>query len=185
MERTDDQKSFDQALGSLRTRIIDWYIIRKFLGTFFFSLVLILTIAVVFDFAEKIDNFMEKDAPAKAIIFDYYLNFIPYFATLFSPLFVFISVIFFTSKMAANTEIIAILNSGMSFRRMLWPYFLSAFVIALFTFLLTNFVIPRQTSTGWISRINIISHPTGELLCSIFTGRSAGTFLFTWNLLIP
>ena len=143
MERTDDQKSFDQALGSLRTRIIDWYIIRKFLGTFFFSLVLILTIAVVFDFAEKIDNFMEKDAPAKAIIFDYYLNFIPYFATLFSPLFVFISVIFFTSKMAANTEIIAILNSGMSFRRMLWPYFLSAFVIALFTFLLTNFVIPR------------------------------------------
>lgn len=143
MERTYDQKSFDQALGSLRTRIIDWYIIRKFLGTFFFSLVLILTIAVVFDFAEKIDNFMEKDAPARAIIFDYYLNFIPYFATLFSPLFVFISVIFFTSKMAANTEIIAILNSGMSFRRMLWPYFLSAFVIALFTFLLTNFVIPR------------------------------------------
>jgi len=105
--------------------------------------VLILTIAVVFDFAEKIDNFMEKDAPVRAIIFDYYLNFIPYFATLFSPLFVFISVIFFTSKMAANTEIIAILNSGMSFRRMLWPYFLSALVIALFAFLLTNFVIPR------------------------------------------
>ena len=91
------------------------YIIRKFLGTFFFSLVLILTIAVVFDFAEKIDNFMEKSAPARAIIFDYYMNFIPYFATLFAPLFVFIAVIFFTSKMAINTEIIAILNSGMSF----------------------------------------------------------------------
>ncbi len=87
---------------------------------------------------------MEKEAPVKAIIFDYYLNFIPYFATLFAPLFVFISVIFFTSKMAVNTEIIAILNSGMSFRRMMWPYFISSFVIAVFTFLLTNFVIPKS-----------------------------------------
>jgi len=105
---------------------------------------LILTIAVVFDFAEKIDNFMEKQAPVKAIILDYYLNFIPYFAMLFAPLFVFISVIFFTSKMAVSTEIIAILNSGMSFRRMMWPYFLSAFIIATFTFVLTNFVIPKS-----------------------------------------
>jgi lipopolysaccharide export system permease protein len=104
---------------------------------------LIITIAVVFDFAEKIDNFMEKAAPVRAIIFDYYLNFIPYFATLFAPLFVFISVIFFTSKMATNTEIIAILNSGMSFKRMMLPYFLSALVIAFFIFLLTNFVIPH------------------------------------------
>jgi len=102
---------------------------------------------VVFDFAEKIDNFMEKHAPVKAIIFDYYMNFIPYFAMLFAPLFVFISVIFFTSKMAINTEIIAILNSGMSFRRMMWPYFISAFLIAAFTFLLTNFVIPKANLT--------------------------------------
>jgi lipopolysaccharide export system permease protein len=130
-------------MNILKTKIIDRYIIRKFLGTFFFCLLLILTIAVVFDFAEKIDNFMEKSAPVKAIIFDYYLNFIPYFATLFAPLFVFISVIFFTSKMAANTEIIAILNSGMSFRRMMWPYFISSLFIAIFTFLLTNFVIPK------------------------------------------
>jgi len=125
-------------------KIIDKYIIRKFLGTFFLSIILILTIAVVFDFAEKIDNFMEREAPVKAIIFDYYLNFIPYFATLFSPLFVFISVIFFTSKMAANTEIIAILNCGMSFRRMMWPYFISALVIAMLSFVLTNFVIPQS-----------------------------------------
>jgi lipopolysaccharide export system permease protein len=143
MERTNDNKTVRSVVTSPNLKIIDRYIIRKFLGTFFFSLVLILTIAVVFDFAEKIDNFMEKDAPIRAIIFDYYLNFIPYFATLFSPLFVFISVIFFTSKMAANTEIIAILNSGMSFRRMMWPYFLSALFIAIFTFLLTNFVIPK------------------------------------------
>jgi lipopolysaccharide export system permease protein len=130
-------------MNLLKTKIVDRYIIRKFLGTFLFCLLLILTIAVVFDFAEKIDNFMEKSAPVKAIIFDYYLNFIPYFATLFAPLFVFISVIFFTSKMAANTEIIAILNSGMSFRRMMWPYFISSLLIAIFTFLLTNFVIPK------------------------------------------
>ncbi|HBC79013.1 MAG TPA: hypothetical protein DEO60_07460 [Bacteroidales bacterium] len=150
MERSNGHKTVGSFIGLLRLKIIDRYIIRKFLGTFFFCLVLILTIAVVFDFAEKIDNFMEKDAPVKAIIFDYYLNFIPYFATLFSPLFVFISVIFFTSKMAANTEIIAILNSGMSFRRMMLPYFLSALVIALFTYLLTNFVIPKAN----LSRIS-------------------------------
>jgi lipopolysaccharide export system permease protein len=143
MERSNDKKAFGTAVDLLRTKIIDRYIIRKFLVTFFFCLLLILTIAVVFDFAEKIDNFMEKNAPVKAIIFDYYLNFIPYFATLFAPLFVFISVIFFTSKMAANTEIIAILNSGMSFKRMMWPYFVSSLFIAIFTFLLTNFVIPK------------------------------------------
>jgi lipopolysaccharide export system permease protein len=144
MERLNDKQTFREIIGSLDIKLIDVYIIRKFLGTFFFCLVLILTIAVVFDFAEKIDNFMEKQAPVRAIIFDYYVNFIPYFAILFAPLFVFIAVIFFTSKMAINTEIIAILNSGMSFRRMMWPYFLSALFIAIFTFVLTNFVIPKS-----------------------------------------
>jgi lipopolysaccharide export system permease protein len=144
MERLNDKKTFRETVGLLRFKIIDAYIIRKFLGTFFFCIVLILTIAVVFDFAEKIDNFMEKQAPVKAIIFDYYMNFIPYFAMLFAPLFVFIAVIFFTSKMAVNTEIIAILNSGMSFRRMMWPYFFSAIIIATFTFVLTNYVIPKS-----------------------------------------
>jgi len=144
MEKLNGKKTFGEALDSLKIKLIDKYIIRKFLGTFFFCLALILTIAVVFDFAEKIDNFMEKQAPVHAIIFDYYLNFIPYFATLFAPLFVFISVIFFTSKMAIHTEIIAILNSGMSFKRMMWPYFVSALVIAAFTFILTNFIIPKS-----------------------------------------
>jgi lipopolysaccharide export system permease protein len=144
MEKLNGKKTFGETLSSLNIKLIDRYIIKKFLGTFFFCLVLILTIAVVFDFAEKIDNFMEKQAPVKAIIFEYYMNFIPYFAMLFAPLFVFIAVIFFTSKMAISTEIIAILNSGMSFRRMMWPYFLSAFFIATFTFVLTNFVIPKS-----------------------------------------
>lgn len=143
MERENGKKTFRAAIDSLKIRIIDRYIIRKFLGTFFFCLVLIMTIAVVFDLTEKIDNFMERAAPWRAVIFDYYLNFIPYFATLFTPLFVFIAVIFFTSRMAVNTEIIAILNSGMSFHRMMWPYFLSALTIAVIIFYLTNFVIPH------------------------------------------
>jgi lipopolysaccharide export system permease protein len=144
MENSNGKKIFRETLDHLRVRIIDKYIIRKFLGTFIFCLVLIMTIAVVFDFAEKIDNFMEHAAPWKAVVFDYYLNFIPYFATLFAPLFVFISVIFFTSRMAVNTEIIAILNSGMSYRRMMWPYMISAFIIALFIFYLANFIIPHS-----------------------------------------
>jgi lipopolysaccharide export system permease protein len=144
MERRKGKDIIRQGLRKLKPGLIDIYIIKKFLGTFFFSLVLIMGIAVIFDFAEKLDEFIQKNAPVKAIIFDYYLNFIPYFATLFSPMFVFITVIFFTSKMAYNTEIIAILNSGMSFRRMMYPYFISATLIALFTFSLTNFVIPHS-----------------------------------------
>ncbi|HVN57091.1 MAG TPA: LptF/LptG family permease [Bacteroidales bacterium] len=146
MEKGSFNKAFRAAVEELRIKLIDVYIMRKFLGTFIFSLALIMTVAVVFDVAEKLDDFMEKNAPLRAIIFDYYLNFIPYFAILFSPLFVFISVIFFTSRMAVNTEIIAILNSGMSFRRMMWPYFLSSLVIAIFCFFLTNFVIPHSNS---------------------------------------
>ena len=101
---------------------LDWYIIKKFLGTFFFSVTLILLIVVVFDISEKIDDFIEKEAPLNAILFKYYLNFIPYFGNLFSPLFTFIAVIFFTSKMASNTEIISILSSGVSFQRMLLSF---------------------------------------------------------------
>lgn len=98
---------------------------------------------MVFDFSENLDEFIEKDAPIKGIIFDYYLNFIPYFANLLSHLFIFIAVIFFTSKMASNTEIIAILASGISFRRMLRPYIISAIFIGLLSFYLNNFLIPK------------------------------------------
>jgi lipopolysaccharide export system permease protein len=129
-------------MNKWKLRIIDYYIIRKFLGTFFFALILIIGIAVVFDVSEKIDDFIEKHATLSQVIFDYYFNFIPYFAVLFSSLFVFIAVIFFTSKMAYNTEIVAILNSGMSFRRLMYPYFIAAAILALFQFSLSNFVIP-------------------------------------------
>ncbi|MDG5799109.1 LptF/LptG family permease [Marinilabiliaceae bacterium ANBcel2] len=121
---------------------IDFYILRKFLGTFFFAILLIISISVVFDLAEKIDNFIDNEAPIDAVIFDYYLNFIPYFANLFTPLFVFIAVIFFTSKMAYQTEIIAILSSGVSFRRLMLPYIVGAAIIGSFSFMLSAYIIP-------------------------------------------
>ena len=121
---------------------IDWYIIKKFFGTFFFTLTLILLIVIVFDISEKIDNFLENEVSIQSIIVDYYLNFIPYFGNLFSPLFIFISVIFFTSKMANNSEIIAILNSGMTFQRLLIPFIISSIILGSLSFLLGNFIIP-------------------------------------------
>ena len=125
---------------------LDWYIVKKFLGTFFYTLALILLIVIVFDISEKIDDFLESEVTIKSIIIDYYLNFIPYFGNLFSPLFIFISVIFFTSKMANDTEIIAILNSGMSFQRLLKPFMISAVALGTLSFILGNFIIPSANS---------------------------------------
>ena len=143
MERADDQKAEEKIMKRWKYKIIDLYIIRTFLSTFFFSLALILSISVIFDLSEKIDNFMENNAPWQLVIFKYYFNFIPYFAVLFSSLFTFITVIFFTSRMAYRSEIIAIISSGMSFHRLLIPYFISALVIALFSFILSDAVIPH------------------------------------------
>lgn len=124
---------------------LDWYIIRKFIGTYIFSIVLIISIALVFDFNENLSKFTKYHAPWRAIVFDYYANFIPYYSNLFSPLFVFIAVIFFTSKLACNSEIIAMLSSGVSFRRLMRPYMISCVLIASVTFYLNSFVIPHGT----------------------------------------
>lgn len=128
-------------------RRLDWYIIKKFLGTYFFAIALIISIAVVFDANENIDKFINNKAPLEAIVFDYYMNFIPYFSNLFSPLFVFIAVIFFTSKLAENSEIIAMFSTGMSFKRLMRPYMISAAIIALVTYGLGAYVIPRGNIT--------------------------------------
>ena len=124
---------------------IDLYIIKKYLGTFFLAIALIISISMIFDVSENIDDFITKNAPLKAIILDYYLNFIPYYANLFSALFTFIAVIFFTSKMAYNSEIIAILASGVSYKRLMRPYMIASGVIALMSWVLGNFVIPSAT----------------------------------------
>ena len=131
----------------LRPRKLDLYIIGKFITTFFVALILIIGIVIIFDISEKIDDFVSKEAPLKAIIFDYYVNFVPYFMNMFSPLFVFITVIFFTSKMAADSEIIAILSCGISFHRMMVPYIFSATLIAILSLYLNLFVIPDSNKT--------------------------------------
>ena len=124
---------------------LDRYIIGKFIGTYFFAILLIISISIVFDVNENLSKFTEYHAPLKAIVFDYYMNFVPYFANLFSPLFVFIAVIFFTSKMAGNSEIIAIMAAGVSFKRLMRPYMLSCVLISLMSYYLSAYVIPHGT----------------------------------------
>jgi hypothetical protein len=124
---------------------LDWYIIKKFVGYYFFSIALIITIAIVFDFNDNLSKFTEYHAPARAIIFDYYANFVPYFANLFSALFVFVAVIMFTSKLAGNSEIIAMLASGVSFKRLLRPYMITCIFLSALSYTLSAYVIPHGT----------------------------------------
>jgi lipopolysaccharide export system permease protein len=159
-------------------KIIDFYITRKFLGTFFYSIVLIISIATVFDVSENLDEFISKDIPTKDIIFQYYLNFIPYFANLFSPLFTFISVIYFTSRMAYNTEIIAILSSGMSYKRLMRPYLVSALIIAGFSFILGNYVIPSSNRERINFRNHYIKPPSGQMERNIHRQIEPGVYIY-------
>ncbi|MCI1779509.1 MAG: LptF/LptG family permease [Bacteroidales bacterium] len=172
---------------NLKITTIDRYIIRKFIGTFFFLLLLIIVVAIIFDISEKIDDFVDKQAPLKAIMFNYYANFIPYFINMFSPLFVFIAVIFFTSKLASNSEIIGMLAGGISFRRLMYPYFLSAAFIAIFSLTLNLFIIP-PANKGRLDFENryIKKQRTAVNLRNMHYQISPGTFLYVesfsgWN----
>ena len=118
-----ETKCIATVVQAIMIKRLDVYIITKFLSTYFLSLVLILSIAVVFDITEKMDDFLEQQVSIQEIVFDYYVNFIPYYMNMFSQMFIFISVIFFTSKLAGNSEIIAILASGISYHRLMYPYF--------------------------------------------------------------
>lgn len=122
---------------------LDRYILKKFLSTFFFSITLILMIFIVFDIKDKIQTFTTKNIPIQEIIWDYYVMFVPYYGNLFSPLFVFIAVIFFTSKMAQQTEFIAILSSGTSFNRIMRPYIIGAFILSFSSLMLNHFILPK------------------------------------------
>ena len=124
---------------------LDWYIIKKFIGTYIYSIALIISISIVFDVNENLAKFTQYHAPLKAIVLDYYMNFVPYFANLFSPLFVFIAVIFFTSKLAGNSEIISMLAAGVSFKRLMRPYMISCILISALSFYLSAYVIPHGT----------------------------------------
>src|SRR6186997_550415 len=130
-------------------KTLDIYIIKKFLGTFFLTLALFICIAIVFDVVEKLEDFMTENIPIWEIIFLYYVNFIPYFAALFTPLFLFVAVIFFTSRMAYRSEIISILNSGITFHRMLVPYFIAAFLVTALNIYANHWVIP-DANVGYV-----------------------------------
>lgn len=145
---------------------LDYYIIKKFLGTFVYAITLIIFIVVIFDLSEKIDNFIENQATLRDIILVYYVNFIPYFINLFSPLFTFITVVFFTSRMAFNSEIIAILSSGVSYRRLLVPYLISAVLLSLVSIYLSNVVIPPANEKRLEFEYEFVKKP------SSFTGRN-------------
>jgi lipopolysaccharide export system permease protein len=160
---------------------LDWYIIRKFLGTFFFTLVLLIFVVIIFDISEKIDDFLKNDAPLKAIIFDYYLNFIPYFINLFSYLLIFIAVIFFTSRMASRSEIVAILASGISFRRMLLPYFVSAVILGMLSFVLTNFVIPYTNRSMLAFENKYVRDKSKFTDMNVHKQVNPGTFVYLEN----
>ena len=157
---------------------LDKYIISKFLGTFFFSIVLIMSIAVVFDLTEKLDDFFENQVPIREIIFDYYLNFIPYFMNMFSPLFIFISVIFFTSKLAGDSEIIAILASGVSYHRLMFPYFLSALFLFFLSFWMTGYIIPTASEKMLTFQDKYIQHFTRENARNVQMEVEPGTILY-------
>ncbi len=157
---------------------IDIYIIKKYLGTFFFSIILIISISVVIDLSEKIDDFLDNNAPVEEIIFDYYFNFIPYFANLFTPLFSFISVIFFTSKLAYNTEIIAILAGGVSFKRFIRPYIISASIIGFLSFLMSAYIIPPANETRLAFEDKYVEKKTSEVARNIQMEIEPGVILY-------
>ncbi|MGA0444103.1 MAG: LptF/LptG family permease [Flavobacteriaceae bacterium] len=124
-------------------KLIDGYIIKRYLGTFAVMLLLFIPIGIMVDVAEKIDKFKEKEIPP-ITIFEYYIDFTWYFANLLFPIFLFLSVIWFTSKLANNTEVIAILSSGISFFRYLRPFLISATFIAVFAFFAGMFIVPKS-----------------------------------------
>jgi lipopolysaccharide export system permease protein len=165
----------------VRLTKIDVYIIKRFLGAFALALGLFTVIIIVFDLSEKIDEFMENSAPFTEVIFDYYVNWVPFLLNLFSPVFVFISVIFFTSKMAQNSEIIAMLAGGVSYRRLLRPYFITSIFLALFSFALSAWIIPHADKTRVDFENTYIRDRTRYTLSEIKTQISPGQILSMGN----
>ncbi len=162
-------------------KILDRYIVRKFLGTYLFSVAMFVVILVIFDYAEKVDDFITNKASFRAIALQYYLNFIPSFINQFSGLLTFIGVIFFTSKMAYNTEIVAMLSSGESFKRLMWPYFVSASAITALALVLNLWIIPPASErrvafeTQYITRTRLMSEQYDP---DIYRQLEPGTYVY-------
>ncbi|MBT6236314.1 MAG: YjgP/YjgQ family permease [Bacteroidetes bacterium] len=160
---------------------IDWYIIKRFLGAFVLALGLFTVIIIVFDLSEKIDEFMENSAPFDEVIFNYYVNWVPFLLNLFSPVFVFISVIFFTSKMAQKSEIIAMLAGGVSYDRLLRPYIITSVFLALVSFSMFAWIIPKADKTRVVFENQYIRDRTHYSASQIKTQISPGVIMSMGN----
>lgn len=160
---------------------IDWYIIRKFLGTFVFIIALLMSITIVIDLAEKIDNFVDNSIPVTDIIFKYYLFFIPYMAALLGPFFVLVAVIFFTSQLAQRSEIIAILNSGTSFTRFLYPYFLAASFLVVVFYIGNNYIVPYSNGARIKFEKKYINKGIANISYKFHRKVAPGTIVFIDN----
>ena len=128
-------------------KILDRYIIQKFIVTFFFAIFLLIAIAIVIDITEKIDDFISNQAPLYEVIVHYYFNFIPWIGLMLAPLFVFVSVVYFTSRLTTNTEIICMLNGGVSFYRLLVPYIFTSILFALLFAYYNHYILPKNNKT--------------------------------------
>ncbi|MEX0967608.1 MAG: LptF/LptG family permease [Bacteroidia bacterium] len=159
-------------------KILDWYIIRNFITTLFAVLLMFAVIAVIFDISEKIDDFIEKDAPVLQIFTVYYLNFIPYLIDLISPLLIFISAVYFTSRMSFNSEILSILASGVSFYRLLVPYLIVATVLTGISYYLKGWVIPKASDAMVQFEITYLSNPYNYGAVNIHRQVSPGNFMY-------
>ena len=166
----------------LHWNILDSYILKKFLGSVVYSIALLMAIIVVVDISENLQRFLDNNAPMKAVITGYYLNFIPYFISLFIPLFTFISVIWFTSKLSSNNEIVAILNGGVSFYRMLVPYFTGALIVAMCALVLSNFVVPKTNEGMYKFKEQYLEHTSlARLYIHVKNSSNSYIYLDRWT----
>jgi lipopolysaccharide export system permease protein len=173
VEARHGKKSFGKNMKKL-----DWYIIKKYLSAYIFIILAMTVIIVVFDTSERIDDFVSKNAPLKEIILDYYGNFVPYFVNMFSGLFAFIAVIFFTSKMAGHTEIVAMLSNGVSFRRIMRPYLMVAALIAVANCYLANVTIPAAAQKRYAFETKYLKAPYQNSSRNIHRQTQRGNFAY-------
>jgi len=160
---------------------LDWYILRKFLGTFVFIMALLLSITIVIDLSEKIDAFVDNHASAKVIIWDYYIYFIPFITSLIGPFFVLVAVIFFTSQLAYRSEIVAILNSGTSFYRMLYPYFVGATILAVAFYYGNHYFVPYSNKKRIAFERKYVSKPLEGMRYNFHRTIEPGTNIYVEN----
>jgi lipopolysaccharide export system permease protein len=162
--------------GSLIKKL-DWYIIRKFLGTFLFAIMILAVISCVIDYSEKVEDFVQKKAPVLAIM-NYYKDFIPHITALLFPLFIFIATIFFTSQIAYKSEIIAILASGVSFQRFLRPYVIGGGILCVVSLFANNIVIPKADKERIAFEDRYVHNPTYMSGKNIHLQLSKGLYVY-------